>query len=316
MPCSTATNLKKLSFLIGTWSCKGNTESGLSDIPSEFASSIESFYASAKLDANYQSGLDGLLGLSLDSIESTVPDTFSINGEKFFGLGTKIRAFAAASKKNSGYKSVRELLNGRGALSTSLKARDIDTGVNMIRDFARAENSPASIENALSKYSLNDTARATNAMIIVDAIDKRYGKSTSALNLDDTDSNELNLNPVVVAGVKAGAEFVSAGAKLTTAISESNSKWQKGNECKNKNTASKADTAAHANWVRCDGFGPQKPNICDKDHADDTASGGVDSGTQCSSFRWKCVCLSQTCGWDKDGLQPPDPAPFTNYSCD
>jgi len=110
MPCSTATNLKKLSFLIGTWSCKGNTESGLSDIPSEFASSIESFYASAKLDANYQSGLDGLLGLSLDSIESTVPDTFSINGEKFFGLGTKIRAFAAASKKTAGIKAYESYL--------------------------------------------------------------------------------------------------------------------------------------------------------------------------------------------------------------
>ena len=145
-----------IAALAVTAACSKAPSSSVLDVPSEFSSSVEDFFNKTKLDAAYQQELAKLSGFSLGAIVSSVPDQLKFSGEQLSGLSNKVGIivkggdFASFQKK---HKDLRTLLASYGTSFSSLRAKDLDTGLQMVRDVARAPGDLTSMKQTLSKYS-------------------------------------------------------------------------------------------------------------------------------------------------------------------
>ena len=318
-------------FLVGimalTAACSKAPSSGVLDVPSEFSSGVEDFFNKTKLDAAYQKELAKLTGFSLGAIVSSVPDQVKFSGEQLSGLSSKVGIivkggdFASFQKK---HKDLRTLLASYGTSFNSLRAKDLDTGLQMVRDVARSPGDLTSMKQTLSKYSSVDTAKAVSAMVIFEALNTRYGKDKAALSLSDEEAG-LELTPAadpVTAGFNAAAAW-SPGATATglgtaaTGIGAGHLSWEQGEACKAQSRAVKAAADKQAEWNKCSNIQPDE-STCDKDHDGDQAAGGSsrDGSAHCGTFGfiWECKGKLVKPTWMKIS-EPPFPPGASIEAC-
>ena len=297
------------------------------DVPSEFSSSVEDFFNKTKLDAAYQKELAKISGFSLGAIVSSVPDQLQFSGEQLSGLSSKVGIivkggdFASFQKK---HKDLRTLLASYGTSFSSLRAKDIDTGLQMVRDVARSPGDLASMKKTLSKYSGADTAKAVSAMVIFEALNTRYSKDKAALSLSEDDAGlELaGASDPVTAGLNAAAAW-SPGTIATgigtaaTGIGAGHLSWEQGEACKAQSRAVKAAADKQAEWNKCTNIQPDDI-ACDKEHDGEQAAGGSsrDGSAHCGTFGfiWECKGTLAKPTWMLSS-QPPYPPGASIEAC-
>jgi len=284
----------QLGFLLALSSC-----ARVASNASELAASAESkdfitAYADLEVVPEFQSILKQYQRYGANLSDGTISDTLTIKGKAVTGY-TKMLEISAKgldAKAAFGSKSYQERLAAKGMLTSKLKATDIDMLVSILQAFVEVRGDLAKHKDILSRFSSDDTLRAVNTAMVLEAVGT-YSKRQQA---------GLSLYVAIVAGTTALAKIIVGG--VTDSVKNIDLAKSIEEHAKLLNLCTKSRTDLNNDVTRilsCQQSFPNA-NACDPTTASGSNPIQSNGKSGCADVSFKCQC--------QDSMEPGKPSCF------
>ena len=272
---------------------------------SELAASAESkdfitAYADLEVVPEFQGILKQYQRYGASLSDGTISDTLTIKGKVVTGY-TKMLEISAKgldAKAAFGSKSYQERLAAKGMLTSKLKATDIDMLVSILQAFVEVRGDLAKHKDILSRYSSDDTLRAVNTAMVLEAVGTFSKRQQAGLSLGGGGnayvaiaSGATALAKIIVGGVTDGVKNID----LAKSIEE---------HAKLINLCTKSRTDLNNDVTRilsCQQSFPNA-NACDPTTASGSNPIQSNGKSGCADVSFKCQC--------QDSMEPGKPSCF------